>query len=251
MNVVWWIIPAISGVVGLLLVFAGFGKFARFHLFSGGARALFGVGFLGLAGVVSFAGLNLQTYKRLTYESPVATLTFHAVPDAVDTYRIELLLPEDERYFCDGLDGPADCVVSGDEFAMGARVITFKPLANMLGYDAVYKLDYLEARKAQRFRARAVSSAESNGVALSDNPGFDVGMLAREQGGRFGVRDANFGSAVYNPIGDGLSYEVSITRTGLIARPANIETRRALGDLIGETALSKSESKTTPEIEKD
>lgn len=236
MELIWWILPAVAGLVGLLLTFAGIGRLARLNLFNGGLRLLFGVGALGTAGVIAFAGLNLQTYKRLVYERPVATLTFHAVEDQPDAYRVELVLPEGERFQCMQDSVRADCVITGDEFALGARVITFKPAAAMLGYDSVYRLDYLEGRKAQRYSSRRVTSAESNGVSLSENPGLDVAALAREQGARFGLRDANFGSAAYNPTGDGFSYEVSITRTGLIARAANAETRRALGELIGEPA---------------
>lgn len=238
MDMIWWVLPAIAGVVGIMLVFAGLGRLGKMKPLSGGSRLLFGAGSLGIAGVITFAGLNLQTYNRLVYERPVATLTFHAVDDEADTYRVELLLPEGERYQCDEDSLRADCVIRGDEFAVGARVITFKPMAAMLGYDSVYKLDYLEGRNARRYGARSVSAAESNGVALSDNPGLDVAALAREQGSRFGVRDANFGSAAYNPMGDGFSYEVSITRTGLIARAANAETRRALGQLVGEPVVS-------------
>ncbi|MDG1825534.1 MAG: hypothetical protein P8H62_04610, partial [Henriciella sp.] len=49
--------------------------------------------------------------------------------------------------------------------------------------------------------------------------------LAKAQGGQFGIgtshKDANFGSAVYAPMGDGLEYEVSITQSALVLRPAN------------------------------
>ncbi|MEL6780957.1 MAG: hypothetical protein AAFO51_01165 [Pseudomonadota bacterium] len=244
MGVIWWILPAIAGVVGLMLLFAGLGKVFKLKPFSGATRLLFSVGFLGLAGVIAMTGLNLQTYKRLTYERPIATLTFDAVDTQPGAFAVDVLLEGGEHYMCDGIEpsSPTNCVVTGDEFALGARVITFKPLANMLGYDAVYKLDYLEGRQARRYAARSVSPAQTNGVALSDNPGFDVAAFARERGGQFGIRDANFGSAVYNPIGDGFSYDVSLTRTGLIARPANAETRRALGELVGEPATAQNTS---------
>ncbi len=215
MGLMWWILPAIAGVIGLMLTFAGLGKLFRLKPFSGGSRLVFGTGFMGLGAVVAFTGLNLQTYKRLTFERPVATISFAAVQDQTDQYVATLLLPEGQRM---------EHVVTGDEFILGARVITFKALSNLLGYDSVYRLDRLDGRYMDVERAN-----ETNAVRLTENPGLDVHALAKEHGGRFGVRDANFGSAVYNPMSDGLAYEVSITRTGLIARAANEATRRALG----------------------
>ena len=66
MNLIWWILPSIAGVTGLILLFAGFGKLANLKPFAGVTRLAFGTGFVGLAGVVAFVGLNIQTYKRLT-----------------------------------------------------------------------------------------------------------------------------------------------------------------------------------------
>lgn len=251
MNAIWMVVTALVGVVGLILTFGGVSKLAQMRLGSGVSRLVFGVAFGAAAFGIGAAGLNLQTYKKLTYERPVATITFTAVENDPGAYEVEMLLPEDEYFSCDTVDGPKNCIVRGGEFAMGARVITFKPFANLIGYDSVYKLDYIEGRNTRRYTSRAVSTSEATGVALSDNPGLDVGALARAQGSRLGVRDANFGSAVYNPMGDGLSYEVSITRTGLIARAANADTRRALGELIGETAVSKSAAKTPKTETKD
>ncbi len=51
MSLIWWILPAISGVIGLMLLFAGFGKLASLKPVSGGGRLIFGVSFLGLAGL--------------------------------------------------------------------------------------------------------------------------------------------------------------------------------------------------------
>ena len=62
--------------VGLLLLFAGFGKLANLKPFAGVTRLAFGTAFVGIAGMVAFIGLNIQTYKRLTYERPVATVKF-------------------------------------------------------------------------------------------------------------------------------------------------------------------------------
>ncbi|MEL6830482.1 MAG: hypothetical protein AAFO63_10135 [Pseudomonadota bacterium] len=216
MDYIWWVLPALSGVVGLMLSFAGVGRLMKLRLAAGGLRFLAGVGFLGVAGITTFAGLNLQTYQRLTYERVVATVSFDALGPQ-DTYRVTMLLPEGETREIQPLEG--------DQFALGARVITFKPMAQLLGYDSVYRLDFIEGRRADRFQLDRVSAATSTGQKLTQNPGLDVFALAKEQGNRFGVdtqqRDANFGSSVYAPMADGLEYEVSLTQSALVLRPGN------------------------------
>ena len=226
MGLLWWVLPALAGVVGLMLSFAGLGRLMKLRLAAGGLRFLFGIGFLGAAGVGTFVGLNLQTYKRLTYERVVATVSFDATPNAENTYSVTLELPDDEVRIINE--------IKGDQFALGAQVITFKPMAQMLGYDSVYRLDFLEGRYARRFTTEDVSEATSTGIQLYENPGLDVYSLAKEEGGRFGIgtshKDASFGSAVYAPMADGLKYEVSITQSALVLRPANPAAQAQLGN---------------------
>lgn len=211
MSLIWWILPAISGVIGLMLLFAGFGKLASLKPVSGGGRMIFGIGFLGLAGVVALAGLNLQTYKRLTLERDAAHIRFDAVADKPNTFQATVTLPQETE--------PRVYELWGDEFSMGAQVIKFKPLANMLGYDSVYRLENLEGRYSNRYSTEAVTQAESNGIRLYENPGLDVRRFAAEQGARFGLEDVQYGSAVYMPMGDGYEFDVSITQDALVVRP--------------------------------
>jgi hypothetical protein len=224
MGLIWWILPALAGVVGLMLSFAGLGRLMKLRLAAGGLRFLFGIGFLGAAGVATFVGLNLQTYKRLTYERVVATISFDKAPNVDDTYSVTMLLPEGEVRNINA--------IKGDEFSLGAQVITFKPMSQMLGYDSVYRLDFLEGRYSRRYNTSGVSEATATGIQLYENPGLDVYGLAKAQGGQFGIgtshKDANFGSAVYAPMGDGLEYEVSITQSALVLRPANAAAKPRL-----------------------
>ncbi|MEO1475026.1 MAG: hypothetical protein AAFS13_01480 [Pseudomonadota bacterium] len=219
MDLIWWVLPAISGVMGLMLGFAGLGKLFKLQPFSGVFRLLFGVGFLGLGGVVALAGLNLQTYKRLTFERPVATISFNEVETA-DRYRARLVYPGGET---------AEYDLEGDEWLLRARVVKFKAFSNILGFDSAYKLDRLEGG----FEAD-IGKAERLIHQISENPGLDVVAMAKEQGGRFGVEDVRYGSATYNPMAGGLAYHVCMTQTGLIARPANVQTAEITGSPAGQ-----------------
>ena len=216
MNMIWWLLPALTGLIGLMLTFGGLGRLFKLKPFSGGFRLLFGVGFLGGAGIVALIGLNLQTYQRLTFERPVAVLTFNAT-QIPEKYSVTMLHPGGDQ---------VQIELTGDEWELNARVVKFKAFSNLLGFDSVYKLDRLYGRFEDVARA-----SETNGVQIATNPGLDVVSLAIEDGGRFGVEDARYGSAVYNPMEDGLSYIVCMTQAGLIARPNN----KAAADILGST----------------
>jgi len=203
-----------------MLGFAGLGKLFKLRPFGGLVRLFGSAGFVGLGGVVALAGLNLQTYKRLTYEREVALVRFNEVGNEANTYAATLTLQD---------EAPRVFTLKGDEFEMGARVLKFKPMSNMLGYDSVYRVDFLEGRFEKRYGTESVGEATTTGIALSDNPGLDVHAFAKKRGKRFGIADAKYGSAVYNPMGDGLEYKIFITQDALIARPVNEKTRRAIG----------------------
>ncbi len=224
MSLIWWILPSIAGVLGLILLFAGFAKMAGLKPFAGVARLAFGSGFLGLAGVIAFAGLNIQTYKRLTYERPVATVKFTAVPDQADAYRADVVFSDGEVLL--QADGTAP-VFRGNEWQIGAKVIKFKPMANILGYDSIYRLEHLRSLDAMQFSSDVVTEGKIDGIRIvTEEPGIDISKLADTYGSRFGI-DAEYGSATYQPMGDGFEYEVSITQDALIARPTEA-TRTAI-----------------------
>ncbi|MGA1343560.1 MAG: hypothetical protein ACO33A_11075 [Hyphomonas sp.] len=223
MSLIWWILPSIAGVLGLILLFAGFAKMAGLKPFAGVARLAFGSGFLGLAGVIALAGLNIQTYTRLTYERPVASVKFTAVAGQPDAYRAEVVFSDGELLL--QADGTAP-IFRGNEWQMGAKVIKFKPMANILGYDSIYRLEHMRSLDAAQFSSEAVTEGKVDGILIVETePGINVGGLAAKYGSQFGI-DAEYGSATYQPMGDGYEYEVSITQDALIARPSEATKAR-------------------------
>jgi hypothetical protein len=223
MSLIWWILPSIAGVLGLILLFAGFAKMAGLKPFAGVARLAFGSGFLGLAGVIALAGLNIQTYKRLTYERPVASVKFTAVAGEPDAYRADVVFSDGELLL--QADGTAP-IFRGNEWQMGAKVIKFKPMANILGYDSIYRLEHMRSLDAAQFSSEAVTQGKVDGILIVETePGINVGGLAARYGSQFGI-DAEYGSATYQPMGDGYEYEVSITQDALIARPSEATKAR-------------------------
>jgi hypothetical protein len=77
----WWILPAMAGFLALGLLAAGVSALLRHHPY----RAMGGIFTGGLLLTASAAllllGMDIQTFSRLSYERPVATIALHRTGD--------------------------------------------------------------------------------------------------------------------------------------------------------------------------
>lgn len=208
-----WIAPAILGLLGLVLVVGGIARVFKSPI-GGLFRAASGGVFLASGAAVGLLGLNIQTYQRLSYEQPVAEVTLRQTgPQAyIATVRkADLTATEYD--------------VLGDEWQLDARVLKWRPWANVLGFDASYRLERLSGRykdvAAERTAPRSVH-------ALSTNPGLDLWKLAQTYGESVPVVDTIYGSGAYMPMADGASYQVTMSQSGLVARPSNAVAQKAV-----------------------
>lgn len=222
----WWILPAVVGGLGLILILSSLGGLFRGRFVTGLLGATAGGAALFAASVAALAGLNIQTYGRLTYEQPVATLQLKQLgPQYFEATVTQPAMGEAH---------PATSTVyplHGDEWRVEAQVLKWKPWANVLGLDSQYRLDRLSGRYQS-------IEQEINGVRSvhSLRPVEDVGPLpwridvwdaARKYRKWVDPVDTLYGGAAYMPMAEGARYEVWLTQSGLIARPANEQARNA------------------------
>jgi hypothetical protein len=173
--------------------------------------------------VTAAAGLLLfsyVSYDRLTAEKLVSRIEFRRLgPDEFEA-RIMTSGELDRMY-----------PLRGDEWQMDARIVSWTPPATILGLDPIYRLERISGRYSdidkEREQIRTVHS-------LAEEQPVDIWEFAR----RFPILlpgvDAHYGTATYVPMADGARYEVSLTRTALIARPANDAARAAVGRWQGQ-----------------
>jgi len=131
------------------------------------------------------------------------------------------------RLMLEGEDQDRMFEILGDEWQMDARVVTWKPPMTMLGLDPIFQLDRLSGRYSdideEQSKYRSVH-------ALSEPVTMDVWKFARKYPGLMPGVDAYYGTATYLPMAHGAIFEVTMTRTGLIARPVNEAAREAVGE---------------------
>lgn len=169
---------------------------------------------IGTAGVMLY--ISYLGYQRLTAEQMVAEIEF--VQSAAEEYTARLMI-----------DGQIDRLLplSGDEWQLDARVLTWKPPATILGLEPAYQLERLSGRYTSVDRER---SAPRTVHSLAEERALDLWSLARNFPAFTPGMDAYYGTATYLPMADGARFRVTLSRDALIARAVNEPAREAIGD---------------------
>jgi hypothetical protein len=200
--------------VGLILFLWGLRRFWRRKVVSGSFEGLVGLLFVAIAGLIVAISMNLRTYDRLTHESPVAEVRFQV--RGPQYFRAYMMLESGAKIFD----------LRGDEWQIDARVLKWRGPAVLLGLDTLYRLDRLGGRyrdiSQERTRPRTIYS-------LSKEPGLDLWTIVQKYTRWMPWMDALYGSATYMPMVDGASYSISLSSSGLVARPSNEIARKAVG----------------------
>lgn len=207
-------IIAVCALAGLLFLVFSVRRLRQWRLVAGGIHGLVGVCFLLAATSVGLLGLSLLTYERLTHEQPA----------------VEIMLSRlGERHFRASLTYPSRRTQSfelrGDEWQVDARVLKWRGLANIAGFDTVYRIERISGRYSDIGSER---SARRTVHPLNEPARIDAWELARRYRTYVPWVDALAGSATYLPMADGALYQVSVSQSGLVARPLNQAGRDAV-----------------------
>ena len=207
------IISLLLSLVGLGLSFLGLRRLWRRKLISGSLQGLSGLLFMALALLAWALAANLYTYQRLTAETPIAHLRFEQLSPQL--YRAYIIDPAQQANTYD---------LRGDEWQLDARVLKWHGIAALMGFNTGYRLDRLSGRyrdiSQDRRAPRTVHS-------LHERTGLDIWSLANKYKRALPWVDAVYGSATYMPMTDKAEFDVTISSSGLITRPANEIARQA------------------------
>ena len=175
------------------------------HWVGGTVRGLVALVLIALAALAATVTVGLQGYRALTFEEVAATV--HTEPVAPQRFRATITLP-DRRL--------AMYELAGDAFYMDAHVLKWHPWASLLGLHTVYELD----RVAGRYNAVADERARPHtAYELARSKPVDLFLIARRR--LLGpLVDAEYGSATFVAATRPATFEVRVSTTGLLARPA-------------------------------
>jgi hypothetical protein len=158
-----------------------------------------------LATPLALVGINLHTFHRLTDEAPIARLRF--VEMSPQHYAVELRTGD----FCT----PRHFEIRGDEWRLDARFLKWKPLANLVGFDAMYRLDRLSGRYSD---INAANSEPHVAYRVGEKPVVDLTDYLRKDWEYWSPVDTTFGSSVYEEIKPAYEYTVYRTQSALLVR---------------------------------
>lgn len=208
-------IALVGGLVAFPLIVVSIRRLRRLKLVRGTLYLLV-AGILLL--VFAAAGLvtaNLVTYARLTHEQEAARVTTRRLGERQFAVSVQTPAREPRHYS-----------VQGDEWQIDARVLKWRAVGNLLGFDTLYRLERLSGRYGDIPSER---SAPRSVHELAQDPGLDVWQVTRRYQQYLPLADALYGSAAYVPMAEGAEYVVSVSASGLVVRPANDAARKAVG----------------------
>jgi len=148
---------------------------------------------------------NLYTYHRLVDESPVAELRFST--RGPQQYDATLAWGD----FCD----PQHFTLYGDQWRMDARFLKWRSWANLLGFDAMYRVERLSGR----YRDVVEENVERRVVySLQPAEAVDLTSIMEKYTGTFSPVDTVYGSSVYDDMDERYVFYVFRGQSGLLVR---------------------------------
>lgn len=208
-------IVLVALLVAVPLEIAALRRLRRVQLVRGTMFFLSGGLVLLLGAAAVLVAMNVYTYARLTHEQEAARVSMRQLGQRHFVLSVQ---PKDAS--------PRHFELRGDEWQIDARVLKWRALGNLLGFDAIYRLERLSGRYADITQER---DAARTVYTLAEDPGLDLWSLLRKHHQYVPLADALYGSAAYVPMAESAEYAVTVSQSGLVVRPGNEAARKAVG----------------------
>lgn len=205
------------GLIAVYLAYKAVSLLWKNTWFVGFCRGIFGLALLAVGALVALTAYDVYSYKQVLQEQVVATINFDKI--------------EEQHYFAvlSDKDGKEQRVeLRGDQWQLDARIVKWKGYLSTFGIKPAYRLERLSGRY---YDIEQETTAKRTAHALRGSLyGVDLWRLFNSNPSWAPVIDAVYGSATYLPIKDGALFEISLSNTGLVARPINDVAREAVAE---------------------
>ncbi|MCG8573994.1 MAG: hypothetical protein MI810_03860 [Flavobacteriales bacterium] len=202
-------------VLALLLLLLSLKVLIRTGWFLGWLRGMFGLVLTGGGVLLALTAYDVFSYQQILAEKAIATLSF----EKLGTQRYQATLVDAE-----GAEQTYELL--GDQWQLDARIIKWPGILSAWGVKPGYRLDRISGRYFSLAKER---NGERSVYALSQSEfGIDVWAWLQGAGQSLPFVNAVYGSATFVPMDDGALYGVSLTSSGLIARPLNERAQMAV-----------------------
>ena len=207
---------ALGALIALPLELVALRRLRKLRIVGGAFWFLLGAFFILLGVAAGLVAASLHGYQRLTREQLAANVTLRQLGERQYTLTLEAPGAAPRHYD-----------LRGDEWQIDARVLKWRPMATIAGFDTVYRLERLSGRYGDVVQERTARRTV-HALAFDEAP-VDLWAVARRYHDRIPMVDALYGSAAYVPMAEGAQYAVSVSASGLVVRPSNEAAKKAVG----------------------
>lgn len=207
-------LAVVVALVALILALIAVRILARGHWLLGWLRGTFGMVVVAFAALIGLVAWDIASYQPLNTGAPLVSLSFKA--DGQQRYQVKVEEGQKVRF----------ATLEGDLWQLELRALHWKGIAALIGLEPGYRLErlsgrYLAIEQQDHLRHPFVTLAESRA-------GVDFWhWLQRCQCAPLLI-EAQPRRISFLPLEDGAQYQVEMTSTGLLAKPANLIAEQAM-----------------------
>ena len=208
------LLTIISGLIAIGLLYFALKILGKSNWFFGWIRGMFGLFILLGFALFACAAWDIYSYRQVLSEENIATISF-----------TELDPQQYAAVFTDKTGNTQNFELKGDQWQLDTRIIKWNGVFSLLGMKTGYRLDRLNGRylslEDERNKPRTV-------YTLIESPiGVDVWEWVKSMNLTQAI-DARYGNSTFLPMVDGGQYQISVSNTGLLARPLNQPAKDAV-----------------------
>jgi hypothetical protein len=202
-DILWWV-AVLFAVLGVAMLIAAGTALRRRRPLRSTMRLLWALAFLAGAAASGAIALGVQGYRALTHEEIAAMV--RTEPLGPNRFQAQFRFPDGRE---------VAYTLSGDELYVDARILKWRPWANIFGLHTAYELD----RVAGRYQDLAQEQQQPRTVqSLAADREVDLFKLRRRYVLLSPLLDAEYGSATFAAADMPAQYEVRVSTTGLLIR---------------------------------
>jgi hypothetical protein len=202
-------------LVGLILFWLALRRIRSRRPLSGTFVSLGALASLAVGALIIGLSLSFHVLDQLTDEQDVGRISLQKIGPRV--FEATLMLKDETR--------PRRFRLAGDQWHLHVRFLKWQYPATLMGIRSLYQLEQLRGRYEN---PQALDRLELTAYPLSDTAGLALWRLAKSTQRWLPLIDAVYGNSVYLPMADEASYRISVTTSGLVARPLNEQAHEAV-----------------------
>lgn len=202
------IIAVLIALTGLLLAVISFSRLGQKRLLSAGIYSSFSCVLVVLVVALIALSMNLYTYHRISHEQDIAEIVFKQLHP--QHYLATVYLGDEHQ--------KTEYIIKGDEWQLDARIIKWDPPVYLAGLDSLYRLERISGRYRD---VQEEKTGNRTVYSLTENKGLDIWSITKNHPSWVPWIDAYYGSATYLPMNDAARFKITLSQTGLLARPVN------------------------------